>query len=86
MVKQIFDIKAGDGDHSIIYQCDRLTGKIRLTIDGDKYELKSKFLFIGLARKERFILGDMQAVLDVSAAGQARIICPGAQIIERRTK
>lgn len=84
MVKQIFDVKADDGSHKIIYACDRLTGKIYLSIDGDRFELKSKFLFIGLARKERFILGDMQAILDISASGRARIVCPGAKIMERQ--
>ncbi len=77
-VRQKFIVRVDGEEHILLYYCNRLTGKILFTIDGDAYPLRHGACGIGLRGNEVFRLGERQAMLSVSASGVAKVTVPGA--------
>jgi hypothetical protein len=82
MIKQHWSVVEDEITHTVEYTCKPLIGKICVSIDGESFALKSKFLFFGLARREMFRVGDTQALLVVSASGRAQVLIKGKPIDE----
>ncbi len=77
MIKQNWTVVEDEVTHTVDYTCKPLLGKITVSIDGEAFDLRSKFLFIGLARREAFRVGDTQAVLAVAKSGRAQVLIKG---------
>ncbi len=82
MIKQHWSITEEEQVHEIAYTCRPLIGKIGIAIDGEAFALRSKFLFIGLARREAFRVGDTQALLVVGKNGKAQVLIKGKPVEE----
>ena len=80
MIKQHWSVVEDEIAHTVEYTCKPLIGKICVSIDGESFLLKSKFLFFGLARREVFRVGDTQAVLVVAKSGKAQVLIKGKPI------
>lgn len=80
MIKQQWSVTEDEIVHSVVYTCRPLIGKITVSIDGETFDLKSKFLFIGLARREMFRVGDTQALLVVGKSGKAQVLIKGKPV------
>lgn len=82
MIKQHWNVTEEEQVHEIAYACRPLIGQIVITIDGESFTLKSKFLCFGLARREAFRVGDTQALLVVAKNGKAQVLIKGKPIEE----
>ncbi len=82
MIKQHWKVQEDEVLHDVTYTCCPLIGKMTVGIDGEEFTLKSKFLFIGLARREAFRVGDTQALLVVGKSGRAQVLIKGKPIEE----
>ena len=82
MIRQHWSIAEDEVVHDVSYTCRPLIGKMTVSIDGEEFTLKSKFLFIGLARREAFRVGDIQALLAVGKSGRAQVLIKGKPIGE----
>ncbi len=65
--------------HTVTYALSRLTGRIRMTVDGDEFKLPAGFLGLKAKRREPFRLVSMdgeaeQAILVVDGKGDASLI------------
>ena len=77
MIRQHWNIAEDEVTHDVSYTCRPLIGKMTVSIDGEEFTLKSKFLSIGLARREAFRVGDIQALLAVGKSGRAQVLIKG---------
>lgn len=82
MIKQHWTVAEDDAVHTVAYTCKPFTGKMTVTVDGEAFALKSKFLFFGLARREAFRVGDTQALLVVGKGGRAQVLIKGKVVEE----
>lgn len=82
MIKQHWIVAEDEVTHAVEYTCRPLTGKITVTIDGESFDLRSKFLCFGIARREAFRVGDIQALLVVAKSGRAQVLIKGKPIDE----
>ena len=82
MIRQHWNIAEDEVLHEVAYTCRPLIGKMTVGIDGEEFTLKSKFLFIGLARREAFRVGDTQALLAVGKSGRAQVLIKGKPVEE----
>lgn len=82
MIKQHWSIIEEEQTHMVAYTCRPLVGKMTVTIDGESFTLKSKFLFFGIARREAFRVGDTQALLAVGKSGRAQVLIKGKPVEE----
>ena len=80
VIAQTWTVMEDDVTHKVEYLCNPFTGNITVTIDGESFALKSKFLFFGLARREMFRVGDTQALLVVNRGGRAQVLIKGKPI------
>jgi len=83
MIKQVFIINYEGEEHTVKYSCNTFIGKITIDIDGDVYNLKSKFLFVGIGRREALMIGGGRAVIDIANSGRAKIIMHDADVTEK---
>ena len=81
MINQKFKVICGDDEHIIGYSYSALSGKTKLTVNGDEFVVKGKPFGIGVYRREMIIIGASQAVLDVDKKGRAKIVCRDADEI-----
>ena len=82
MIRQHWSIADDEVTHDVSYTCRPLIGKMTVGIDGEEFTLKSKFLFIGLARREAFLIGDITALLVVGKNGRAQVLIKGKPVEE----
>lgn len=82
MITQSWTIIEDEIEHRVEYLCNPITGNMTVGIDGETFSLKSKFLFIGLARREAFRVGDTQALLVVGKSGKAQVLIKGKPVEE----
>jgi len=82
MIRQHWSIAEDEVTHDVSYTCRPLIGKMTVAIDGEEFTLKSKFLFIGLARREAFLIGDITALLVVGKNGRAQVLIKGKPVEE----
>ncbi len=82
MIRQHWSIAEDEVTHDVSYTCRPLIGKMTVGIDGEEFTLKSKFLFIGLARREAFLIGDITALLVVGKNGRAQVLIKGKPVEE----
>lgn len=82
MIRQHWSIAEDEVTHDVSYSCRPLIGKMTVSIDGEEFTLKSKFLFIGLARREAFLIGDITALLVVGKNGRAQVLIKGKPVEE----
>ncbi len=71
--------------HTVTYTLSRLTGRIRMTVNGDEYKLPAGFLGLKSKRREPFRLVGMdgeaeQAILVVDGKGKASLIFRGQTV------
>ncbi len=59
--------------HTLLLVCSKLTGKIKVTIDGTEFDISEKPFSLG-GVEQVFRLGDMAAVLRFSKSGVPSII------------
>ena len=82
MIKQRWTVITDSGEHALEYKCSAFWGKTVLTVDGDSFTVKGKPFGIGMCRRESIMVGGVQAILDVSRGGKAKLICREGEVKE----
>lgn len=81
MIRQCFKVQKDGEEYRVGYEYSRLSGKTKLTVNGDEFVAGGKPFCIGVCRRESVLIGTSQAMLDVDKRGRAKLICRDADSI-----
>ena len=75
----VWRIRTEDTEHTVTYSLQKLTGRMRISVDGDEFVLPAGFLSCKAARREPFRLvgadGEAeQAILTVDQKGKPSLL------------
>lgn len=72
-MEKTFKIITEDGKHVVSVKRNNIFGTMEITVDKDKYKVQGKPFGIGLPHRERFIVGESQAILVIEKGGNVKI-------------